>query len=145
MNQDLLKDVTNGIIEVASNLRSKYDSNSIFIWEYSCLRLQWVHKMSVYSRGPFDFIKKVLSAVFNFFIPDSCWTLSNGFLDIFYLDNVHLVKSGKLTLLTFSLMKNFDNVEHNHIQYDKSYKVTVFYNLNKADFPPFSFYTFSKS
>ena len=59
---------------------------------------------------------------------------------------MHLVKNRKLTLLTFSLMKNFDNVEHNnHIQYDKFYKVTVFYNLNKAHFPPFSFYTFSKS
>ena len=87
---------------------------------------------------------------FTFICPYSESTLSSGSLDsdLFYLDNVHLVENGDLKLAEsiFSFINSFDNIKHNnHIQFNKSYKMTVSFELNNADFPPLSFPNFSKS
>ena len=66
--------------------------------------------------------------------------------DIFYFDNVYTFSGNCYSELIFSLIKNFDNITHNNdIQFDKSYRMTVYFKQNNTVFFPLSFPNFSKS
>ena len=115
LNQDSTEGITDGIIEVASNFKSKYGSKSIFVCGITITIGQYIEcilKRSIISKN------KMLLNVFTFIFPDSGWTLSNGSLDpdLFYLDIVHLVENGNLKLAEsiFSLIQNIDNIKHNN-------------------------------
>ena len=73
----------------------------------------------MYIREVNDILKtKCSQSCFTFVCPESEWTLSNGSLDLelFYLDNVHLVENDNLKLAEsiFSFINNFDNIKHNN-------------------------------
>ena len=75
---------------------------------------------------------------------DSCWTVANGSLnpDLFFLDNVHLVKQGNLKLAEsiFSSIKNCNGVTcNNQKQLLMSYRMAVSFKLNNSDFPLYLF------
>ena len=64
---------------------------------------------------------------------DSCWTFANDSLnpDLFFSDNVHLVKKGhlKLTESIFSSIENYNGVTCNkHKQFLISYKMAYILN-----------------
>ena len=119
-------------IEVANTFKSKYGSISIFICRILPCDFNW-YVTQVYIREVNNTLKtKCSQSCFTFICPDSNWTFSNGSLDsdLFYLDNVHLVKNGNLKLAepTLSFINNFDNIKHNnHIQFNKSYGMAVLF------------------
>ena len=106
MNQESSEYITDGIIEVASTFKSKYDSIYIFVCGILPHDFNW-SVIRVYIKEVNE--TKCSQSCFTFICPDSDWALSNGSLDpdLFYLDNVHLVESGNLKLaeLIFSLIK----------------------------------------
>ena len=122
LKKDSPEDITHGIIEVPSTFKSKYGFIGIFVCGILPRNLNW-SVTRVYIKEVNDILKtKCYQSCFTFIFPDSHCTLSNGSLDpdLFYLDNVHLVKNGnfKLAGSIFCLIKNFDNVKHNnHIQF----------------------------
>ena len=150
LNQDSPEDFTDGIIEVASTFKFKYGSISIFI----CVVLLRDFSRSVtrvYIKEVNDSLKTKCSQLcFTFICRDSNLTLSSSSLDpdLFYLHNGHFVENGNFKLAgpIFSLIKNFDNANHNnHIQFSKSYAMAVSFELNNGGFPPSSFPNFSRS
>ena len=147
LNQDSFEDIIDSIIEVASTFKSKYGSISIFDCGILSRDFNW-SVTGVYIKEVNDLLKTKYSQLrFTLICPDSDCPLSNGFLDpdLFYLDNIHLVENGNLELVesVFSLIKNFDNVKYySHIQFNKCYKMAVYFKLNNADFPLLSFPNF---
>ena len=150
LNQDSPEDVTDGIIEVASTFKFKYDPTVVFVCGILPRDFNW-SVTQVYMKEGNDILKtKCSQSCFTVFCPGSDWTLSNGSfdLDLIFLDNVHLVENGnfKLAGSIFSLIKNFDNVKHNnHNQFIKSCKTAVSFKLSNVGFPSLSFPNFSES
>ena len=149
MFQDSPEDIADGVIVIAEKFQSKYNSINIAIggilprdasWSINRVLIKKVNKIS----------KEKCSRLFFIYISyDSCWTVANGSLnlDLFFLDNVHLVEQGNLKLAEsiFSSIENCNGVTcNNQKNFLMSYKMTVSFKLNNSDFPPLSFSTVSK-
>ena len=149
MSQDSPEDLADGIVEIVQPFKSSYDSINIVnggilprdgSWSINQVLIKEV-KQILKAKCPKSFLIYIGY--------ESSWSFANGSLnvDLFSLDNVHLVEKGNLKLAQ-SILSSIKNC--NSVTCDKqkrfliSYKMAVSFKLNNFNFPPLSFSTVSK-
>ena len=136
---DPLKDITDGILEIARSFEINYSCVNVIICGI-------LHRDGNGSVNPVSIKKinqilklKCCESSYTFVSYGRRLTLADGSLnaDLYYSDRLHLLEKGNLKLAEsiFNSIEVSNDSNHNN-KFSKSYKMAVSFKLNNAEFPP---------
>ena len=139
---DSLKDVTDGILEIARSFEINYSCVNVIICgilpREGSGSVNWVSIENIN-----QILKlKCCEPSYTFVSYDRGLTLADGSLnaDLYYSDKLHLVQKGNLKLAEsiFNSIEVSNDSNHNN-RFSKSYKMAMLFKFNNAEFPPLPF------
>ena len=144
---DSPKDIADGILEIARSFEINYSCINVIICGILSHDDSWsVNRVSIKKINQILKLKCCESS-YTFVSHDRGWTPADGSLnaDLYYSDRLHLVEKGNLKLAEsiFNSIEVSNDSNHNN-KFSKSYKMSVSFKLNNAEFPPLPFPSTSK-